>query len=39
MARYAIDNGRYPPLRQLADDVIRVQEAEIAEMESLLSQR
>jgi uncharacterized protein (DUF305 family) len=39
MALYAIDNGRYPPLRQLAQDVIRVQEAEIAEMEGLLARR
>jgi uncharacterized protein (DUF305 family) len=39
MARYVIDNGTYPPVRQLADDVIRVQEAEIAEMEALLAQR
>lgn len=39
MARYALDNGRYPPLSELAQAVITVQEAEIAEMETLLGAR
>jgi uncharacterized protein (DUF305 family) len=39
MAQYALDNGRYPPLAALANDVIAVQRAEIAAMEGLLSQR
>jgi uncharacterized protein (DUF305 family) len=39
MARYVIDNGQYPPLRALAEAVISVQEAEIAEMEVMLDQQ
>lgn len=38
MAQYAIDNGTFPPLTELAGNVIRVQELEIAEMEALLAQ-
>jgi uncharacterized protein (DUF305 family) len=39
MARYVIDNGEYPPLRDLAEAVISAQEAEIAEMEGMLDQQ
>lgn len=37
MAEYVLASGKYPPVASLAQDVIRVQETEIAEMENLLA--
>lgn len=37
MAEYVLANGLYPPLADLADEIIRVQESEIAEMGRLLT--
>jgi uncharacterized protein (DUF305 family) len=37
MARYALDNGRFPALATLASEVIATQQAEIVAMQALLT--
>jgi uncharacterized protein (DUF305 family) len=37
MAQYALDNGKYPPLKDLASEIIRTQNAEILEIQGILS--